>query len=103
MKLKKPRPLGEVAAKPTERVKTSPLTRYRGSSPKGRALRDAQLYGCEIHVISAIVIPRKCYFSAEDLGWRYLNPCGSTFPSVDETLPCRVMSHPRFGTVAKLL
>ena len=26
--------------------KTSPLTRYRGSSPRGRALRDAQLYGC---------------------------------------------------------
>ncbi len=47
----KPRPLGEVAAKPTERAKRSrqlsmkepktcpkrPLTRYRGSSPKGRA------------------------------------------------------------------
>ena len=45
--------------------KNSPLTRYRGSSPRGRALRDAQLYGCEFHVISAIVIPRKCYFSAE--------------------------------------
>ena len=41
--------------------------------------------------------------SAEDLGWRYLNLCGSTFPSVGETFPCRVMSHPRFGTVAKLL
>ena len=36
----KPRPLGEVAAKPTERVQLcakNPLTRYRGSSPKGRA------------------------------------------------------------------
>ena len=41
--------------------KTCPLTRYRGSSPRGRALCDAQLYGCEIHVISAIVIPRKSY------------------------------------------
>ena len=68
-----------------------------------------------------VIIPRKSYFlgstrasnerpykqnvtsSAEDLGWRYLNPCGSTFPSVDETFPCRVMSHPRFETVAKLL
>ena len=83
--------------------KTSPLTRYRGSSPRGRALRDAQLYGCEIHVISAIVIPRKCYFSAEKLGWWYLISRGSIFPSVDKTFPYRVMSHPRFGTVAKLL
>ena len=36
----KPLPLGEVAAKPTERDQLcakSPLTRYRGSSPKGRA------------------------------------------------------------------
>ena len=36
----KPRPLGEVAAKPTERAQLcakNPLTRYCGSSPKGRA------------------------------------------------------------------
>ena len=35
-----PLPTGEVAAKPTERVQLcakNPLTRYRGSSPKGRA------------------------------------------------------------------
>ena len=38
-----PLPSGEVAAKPTERAQLcakNPLTRYRGSSPKGRA------YGC---------------------------------------------------------
>ena len=73
MKRKKPRPLGEVAAKPTER-ENRPLTRYRGSSPKGRALRDAQLYGCEFCVI--YFIPPKCYFSAEApavrLGTRFL-------------------------------
>ena len=36
----KPLPLGEVAAKPTERANCCndyPLTRYRGSSPKGGA------------------------------------------------------------------
>ena len=137
MKLKKPRPLGEVAAKPTERVKTSPLTRYRGSSPRGRALRYVQIYGSEFCVISDmlycekvtligrgtcgaawnslfvprklssshhdVIIPQKCYFSAEKLGWWYLISRDSTFPSVGETFPCRVMSHPRFGTVAKLL
>ena len=41
-------------------------------------------------------------FSAEKLGWRYLISRGSTFPSADETFPYRVMSHPRFKTVAKL-
>ena len=39
----------------------------------------------------------------EPIGWWYLAARGSTFPSVDETFPCRVMSHPRIGTVAKLL
>ena len=37
----KPLPSGEVAAKPTERAQLcakKPLTRYRGSSPKGRAV-----------------------------------------------------------------
>ena len=41
----KSRPLGEVAAKPTERAQLcakNPLTRYRGSSPKGRAFGGAR-------------------------------------------------------------
>ncbi len=41
---KKPLPKGEVAARPTERdnARNSPLTRYRGSSPKRRAYRCAR-------------------------------------------------------------
>ena len=44
----KPRPLGEVAAKPTERAQLcakNPLTRYRGSSPTGRAFGSVRLQG----------------------------------------------------------
>ena len=44
----KPRPLGEVAAKPTERAQLcakNPLTRYRGSSPTERAFRRVHLQG----------------------------------------------------------
>ena len=58
MKRKKPRPLGEVAAKPTER-ENRPLTRYRGSSPSGRALRYVQLYGCGFFVISDMLYCEK--------------------------------------------
>ena len=50
----KPRPLGEVAAKPTERAQLcakNPLTRYRGSSPKGRA------YGCARPSLGAWALP----------------------------------------------
>ena len=36
----------------------------------------------------------------EPVGWWYLTARGSTFPSVSETFPCRVMSHPRQRPVA---
>ena len=48
------------------------------------------------------LIPWKSYI-VEPIGWWHLAACGSTFPSVDETFPCRLMSHPKLGTVAKLL
>ena len=50
----KPRPLGEVAAKPTERAQLcakNPLTRYRGSSPKGRA------FGCARSSLGVWALP----------------------------------------------
>ena len=49
-----PLPSGEVAAKPTERAQLcakTPLTRYRGSSPKGRA------FGCARSSLGVWALP----------------------------------------------
>ena len=48
------------------------------------------------------LIPWKSYI-VEPIGWWYLAARGSTFPSISETFPYMVMSHPKLGTVAKLL
>ena len=68
----KPRPLGEVAAKPTERAQLcakNPLTRYRGSSPKGRASGRVHLQGdglCPVPVGRGLA-PAAKQISAENL------------------------------------
>ena len=75
MKLKKASSFGRGGGVADGEGKTALSPATAGALPGGRALCDAQLYGCEIHVISAIVIPRKCYFSAEapavQLGTRF--------------------------------
>ena len=45
-------PFGRGGGEADGEGKASPLTRYRGSSPRGRALCDVQLYGGEFCVIS---------------------------------------------------
>ena len=57
-----PLPLGEVAAKPTERAQLcakNPLTRYRGSSPKGRA------FGCARSSLGVWALPDALQYKGE--------------------------------------
>ena len=61
----KPRPQGVVAAKPTERAglcAKNPLTRYRGSSPKGRA------YSCARASSGVWALP--CAYVIQGRNWR---------------------------------
>ena len=49
------------------------------------------------------LIPRKCYFSAEDLGWRYLNPRGSYITVCKRNFPMQADVTVKQKTVEKLL
>ena len=56
---KKASPFGRGGGVADGEGKNSPLTRYRGSSPRGRALRYVQLYGCGFFVISDMLYCEK--------------------------------------------
>ena len=94
MELKKASPVGRGGGVADGEGNTCPLTRYRGSSPRGRALCDVQLYGCEIHVISAIVIPREVTLIGREIrvvvpnfSRQYLSVCRRDFPMQGDVAP----------------